>query len=326
MNNEGLQYSKFVVDERPHCIWAEDLDESNRVLIDNLDADYFAFQARTLAPLLEGEDRLRAAVALRSSYSHALESFFALLFAALQAPDCVPAWLSRYSLADLRSLVGKVNAHKSFKSKLPIPSADWDRRWSGVAAALFPISEAYPEQLKVVRRDVARMWARFARDFLDEHQSAEYNWIKHGMRVATGGFVLRMGPQPALNVPPPEEAMRTVGASAYGCTTYQPEPIKDAPNHFRYRETSSNWEPQNHIAALKAVSVFVHNLKVLLRMANRYDGEYMFTIPEEPAFYTDPWRQSVGVSRSSHATKIEKDDIGLFSRDEIFAEYTPREP
>jgi len=75
------------------------------VLLRSLDADYFTFQGRQFARSLETEDAQRAAVALRSAYSHALETFFALLFAAIQAPDCVPAWLALYQPAELVALV-----------------------------------------------------------------------------------------------------------------------------------------------------------------------------------------------------------------------------
>jgi len=51
------------------------------------------------------EERRRAAMAIRTAYHHGLESFFALLFATLQAPFCVAGWMQVYSPAGLRDIV-----------------------------------------------------------------------------------------------------------------------------------------------------------------------------------------------------------------------------
>jgi hypothetical protein len=320
MGDLGLQYAKFAVNDRPFCIWSDDLDDANRLLLQSFDAEYFTFQGRMFAPALETQDRQRAAVSLRSAYSHALETFFALLFAGLQAPNCVSAWLALYKPSDLPLLVGKVQSHQLPMTKIPVQKKDWDIRWSGIAATLMPIESDEDNACQTIRRSFGRMWTWFANDFLDQRKRAEYNWIKHGMRVAPGGFTLRMGAEPAFGVAPPEDEMRTVGASVYGCSAFVPEPIPDAPRQLRYRTMSSNWHPNNHIAGLTALSVSVANLLVFLKSYNRYENPGELTIPHDPAFYRSPWGTGVGVTHSSHALDIQRDDVKAFTDAEILAE------
>ena len=316
-----MQFSKFLVGKRPFCIWSDDLDEANRVLLRSLDADYFTFQGRQLARSLETDDAQRAAVALRSAYSHALETFFALLFAAIQAPDCVPAWLALYQPAELVALVDMVQRYDMPKSKLRIAKKDWDVRWSGIAATLMPVGGEFQDASQAIRRGFGRMWTFFANDFLNAQKRSEYNWIKHGMRVAPGGFVLRMGEEPALGVAPPEEAMHTIGRSKYGCTSFVPEAIANAPLQLRYRMTSSNWNPNSHIAGLNALSVSVANLLVFLNAYNDYSDAGEMTVPQDDAFYSSPWQSGVGVTTSSHALEIRNSDVKIFTAEEILAEY-----
>jgi len=59
-------------------------------------------------PLLDGEYKIDAAIALRMAYSQGLETLFAFLGAAVQAPDCVVGYLLRYENRDLNSLIDKI--------------------------------------------------------------------------------------------------------------------------------------------------------------------------------------------------------------------------
>ena len=69
----------FAVDETPYCVWEEDLRERNLRFVESIDYRYFEYIATTHAANLEGEDQQRAAIALRTGYHHALETFFTLL-------------------------------------------------------------------------------------------------------------------------------------------------------------------------------------------------------------------------------------------------------
>jgi hypothetical protein len=60
-----------------------------------MDTRYFQYQAETHGKNLDGENRQRAAVALRTSYYHGLETLFMLIFAVWQSPHCIVGWLSK---------------------------------------------------------------------------------------------------------------------------------------------------------------------------------------------------------------------------------------
>ena len=83
----------FAVADEPYCCWEYDLAERNQRFLATLDATYFHYVADRHFEEVEGENRQRAAVALRAAYHHGLETLFSLLGALTQAPDAVPAWL-----------------------------------------------------------------------------------------------------------------------------------------------------------------------------------------------------------------------------------------
>jgi hypothetical protein len=63
-------------------------------------------------------DSQHAALALRAAYSQALETLFALIFAAVQARWCIPAWVNAYKNEELRNLVKKVQEEQPIISVL----------------------------------------------------------------------------------------------------------------------------------------------------------------------------------------------------------------
>src|SRR4051812_7198190 len=110
-----IQYSRFVVNETPYCVWDWDITEQNLEFINSIDPRYFEHIAKIHGEMLEGEDQQYAAIALRTAYAHSLETFFALLCATIQAPDCVVGWLLKYRNKELFDLVRKIdNRRKVF--------------------------------------------------------------------------------------------------------------------------------------------------------------------------------------------------------------------
>jgi hypothetical protein len=126
MEPDGIMYSRFAVNDRPFCVWEWDLEERTSEFLRTLNPKYFEYIAQLHYPELGGENAQLAAVALRTNYTHALESFFALLFASFQAPDCIPGWLAKYQLSDLRALITKVNKNMAFRTKIKLSSSTWE--------------------------------------------------------------------------------------------------------------------------------------------------------------------------------------------------------
>jgi hypothetical protein len=319
MDNEGIRFSRFAVDDRPFCVWEWDLEQRNTEFIDTLDPGYFEYVARFHVANIDGDDARRAAVSLRTSYAHGLESFFALLFACFQAPDCVPGWLARYQLSDLRALVKKVHNGRPFKSKIATPATSWDE----LAAAVHGLTIAEGEKQVLWRRELGYLWGGFARDFLDEEQSIEYNSLKHGFRVSPGGFSLRVGFEPEPGIPPPPEEMIGMGSSRFGSTYFKPEALAgQGGRHFRIRRQSRNWIPENHYHGLRLLSGSMSNIINFLKILRGADPvTTKIRRPENLEIYRYPWRLSAGTVSFNLDTVVSSKDIKEFTAEEVLDVY-----
>ena len=121
----GIICSRFAVGETPYCVWEWDLVERNLEFIEGLKPEFFAYLAEVHNKELTGEQRQLAALALRALYSQGLETLFALLMAAVQAPDCIVGWLPKYTLTQLRDLVKKISTAQPIFSKLSLNACSW---------------------------------------------------------------------------------------------------------------------------------------------------------------------------------------------------------
>ena len=66
---------------------------------------------------------------------------------------------------------------------------------------------------------------------------AEYNSIKHGLRVNPGGSYIAVGAEQTPGVPAPPEAMRSMGGSPYGSTFFEIEHRAEEQAIQRYEAT-----------------------------------------------------------------------------------------
>ena len=99
METVDFQYGFFLVGERPFCLWDQDINKLNSNFLNGIDPEYFEYLADTNFEKLgdETEDiHQHAALAIRAAFSQGLETLFALIFASVQAPHCVPAWMNIY--------------------------------------------------------------------------------------------------------------------------------------------------------------------------------------------------------------------------------------
>src|SRR5688572_29868789 len=98
---ETMEWRSFAVGDRAACMWGVELSAQNDRFLTGIDPSFFNYLVETHVPLLDGPNRQRAALAIRTTYSHALETFFALLLAAIQAPHCPLGWVMRYRPGEL---------------------------------------------------------------------------------------------------------------------------------------------------------------------------------------------------------------------------------
>lgn len=316
--SEGIYYASFVVDERPYCVWEWDLPERNAEFLSRVDPRYFEYLGRSLAKDLDGEDRQRAAVALRAHYAHGIEAFFSLLFAALQAPDCIPGWLLKYQLDDLDHLIKVVQGHGRMKTRVELEECSW----KGLALAIHKGPATAPEVAPLITEGFAGLWARFAHDFTNEKQRAEFNSIKHGFRIGPGGFILRIGPDKGDGKRPPSSEMHSLGGSKFGSTFYIPEYLKKTRHNFRIRKHSLNWVPENHIQGLQALSISIGNVITFLKGVNGIGTEKdNYFIPSDPEYFIAPWKLAPGVHGIGIDTIVTNEQIDIISKEEILSSY-----
>lgn len=323
MGKDELRGHVFVVGpelRKPHpwCVWEWDMPERNLRFLESIDPEYFTYVATLNSEHLKGEDAKRAAVAIRTAYHHSLETLFTLLGATLQAPDCVVGWIPKCKTETLRDLMRAISDESSVPNRLQLERVSW----KALAGVVFRHSDQDPEVRAKHAEDFGTLWQRLAHDFLDERTSAEYNSIKHGFRLSSGGFTLAMGLQEAPGVFAPAENMKLVGASRFGSTYYAVEPIEGSPPgsqkgpHFRVRRWSMNWDPNANAKATQLAAVSIANVISFLRIANGVRENVHVAVPDDAEFEA-PWSTSVGVPWLNWDDTVRETDIKRASKQEL---------
>lgn len=315
-----MQYTLFMVDEEPYCVWEWDLKERNMDFLKAIDHEYFEYRARCHFEDLESDDRHRAAVALRTAYYHGLETLFTLLCASVQAPDCVYGWVLKYSLRQLRNLVGKIISGSSEVFN----KYGWDYvSWKRLARNVHAYSNADPSRAAETGELFGELWSRLSRDFLSQMNIDEYNGIKHGFRTHAGGFGLAAGIEKESGVPAPQENMKTLGYSEFGTSFLRAMAIGSLKSggrnpNFRSTHCALNWIPESIVHCLVLISMSIGNTVSYLRIINGEAAKNVkFTRPQESEYFSKPWKKSVGVTNLQSDTEIVEEHIQAFTRQEI---------
>lgn len=299
-----MQNSIFLVDTTPHCAWGWELQKTNLEFLDHIDPTYFEYQANLHLANIDGENKSQAATALRTTYHHGLESLFALICAALQAPDCVVGWFEKYQVYQIRKLVSLITSEgDSISNKLGLGHVSWE----ALSTRINKFNYKDVGKLKETQQLFGKLWKRLGREFLNEINYKEYNHIKHGARAKPGGFFLRVGEEHEEGVAPSNEEMRTLGGSKFGTYFFIADRIKDAPPlkkeadpHFRLIGHSVNWDPESLAHALCLITISMQNVISFLKTINGISPqEVRFSRPEDSDYFDQPWKRSVGVTSMS---------------------------
>ena len=172
--------------------------------LDGIDAEYFDY---VIKAHLDAKDEKRSSIALRTTLHHAIETFFSLLGAYIQAPDCAYAWLAKCSNKELRDLVGKIGrSDNSVFTKLNIGKVSWE----DVAKSIFSRYMPGTTRNENTRKLFSLLWQRLAHEYRDQNHVDEYNSLKHGFRVRSGGFALAGGIEHEYGVSPPQTDLPTL--------------------------------------------------------------------------------------------------------------------
>lgn len=311
-----IHYMPFVVDETPRCMWDWDIAQHNRDFINSIDPTYFQHLADVHAGLLEGDQKQYAATTLRAGYSQGLETLFALLCALVQAPSCMIGWVLQYRHEDLFSVTRKIHNHQPVLSKLSLSPVTWDT----LAAMIHHLPEEDKEH-QWVPGAFGRLWHGLAADFLNEQMSAEYNSIKHGLRLHMGGFYFALGLEETPGVPAPPENMRVMDNSVFGSSFYVTEKLHDARN-FRVKRMSRNWKPEKYVYALQLIASSIANILAFLKVQGGADpSEVKLTCPAEESMFEEPWKYRSAWESFNMNSIIRPEHIKPLTKEEILAEY-----
>lgn len=327
-NTLDLQYTFILVGERPFCIWDSDLKKHSLEFIDTLDPSYFDYMANVhLDNIRDGEEARNkesqyAALAMRATYSQGLETLFALISAAIQAPRCVPAWMSLYKNHELRSVVDKIHHRKPLLSQATVTSLSW----SSVIEIIFGhLVIEDKEKENAVKAGFAQLWSRFASDFLDDKFNREYNSIKHGLRARPGGFYIAVGVQDDPKVPAPAENMKLLGKSEFGTGYWATDKIGEYNNHLQLRRHYRNWDPEDIAWGLRMIAVSISNVQSVIKIFNGIDASNVrFVYPTDLSWFQEPWKRMSNIrvtSMSMTDLQVEPSYIFSFSKDEIMEKY-----
>jgi len=310
------QGTAFFVGSRPQVIWAWDLEDRNLTFLRGIDAGYFTHIANSQAELLGGESRHFAAAALRVAYGQALETLFAVAAAAPQAPHCAVGWMLSYRNQEL---VDVVRCTANGRPAVPRDPSVADPSLDALATSVMNATQWEQGKRDRLARGFARMWRRWASEFLDERATGEYNSFKHGMRASLGGFTLAIGLEEEPGVPAPQDAMRAVGGSTFGSTFYYGEQLGRRLHQFP-RRTMRNWSPTGMANGLTLLAMSIQNIVSYLRIVGGdQPGTCRFESPVDPDAFDEPWKESIGVTYASMDVVVREDQIQPLTRDEVIS-------
>lgn len=311
----------FAVGERPYCCWEWDLEDRNVRFIDGLDTSSYGTFADMCLDELRTDAKLSASIALRGAYHQAVETLFSLLGAYVQAPEAVPAWLSKCQTSDLEGVV------HALREGLPILTQAGRHSIKLEDLSRYILRHCWTDEVgpDSTAARFARFWRRLAADLLDPNHRAEYNAIKHGLRVSPGGFNLSVGVQDEPTVAAPADRMRSMGGSFFGSTFLRSEKVGMTSHHMRVRSVSLNWSAEAMAQRLRLLSLSIANVVGSLRCELGAPPETVeFRRPERPVVFEDAWSWSPGIRISALDTVVRVEEEDECSKAELLADLESR--
>lgn len=322
-NQVELTNIPFVIDETPFAFWSPDVQGENLRFLDGLRPGYFSYLRRTHEAVLNDAssspaDRQFAATALRNAFAQALETFFALVGAALQAPDAPVAYALKYR-DEIGPVVDKISSGGKLKTRWVLDPLSWEQVAELVTLGIDGM-EAEHRAMNV--EGFARNWRRLAAEFRDESRSLEHNSIKHGLRLRMGGMSLSIG----IPEKPGEEPAKMVslGESEYGSAFFVANPVNDSKHNMHLRERSVAWDPHQLAWDLEFLQTSIQNVVAFLKhQSGARDDELQTNYASDPEAFNRSLK--VGGPRFSFSdrTVIKVDQTDLLSKADILASYDP---
>lgn len=308
-----LEWRSFVVDDRPACMWGFDLPAQNEEFLVGLDPSYFNQSIAAQLPLLGTPERHNAALAIRTTYAHALETLFALLSAAVQAPHCPLGWILRYRPGDVSKVTRKIDEGLPLLSRV-----DFTNGWYGLADRIHAFGHNDAKEDLRIKTLFGDLWSKLATDVLDKLGNSEYNSIKHGLRSKASGLTFRMGP---ANDP---HTSFIDAASDFGSQFFISEPLHNDSINFYARFAARAWSPKALAVRTELISLSLRNVISFLRtQTGAAVTNIHFQWPEEQNDLGVAWASPGFVHSLIGDDGITIARSELRTKDEIMSAYQP---
>lgn len=312
----------FLVDERPFCVWGYDMPQNNEGFIKEFSPKYFSVVATQNIKLLTTDLKHQAAVNLRLAYSHGVEALFLMIFAELQAAYCVPAWILKCSTSELKSLVKKVgDPTQTISNMFALSSVTW-RDISGIVhnEMLMKDKDKAEETISVY----ADLWKDFAAYFTDELEQSEYNSIKHGLRIAPGGFHLSLQKETSPGVTDAAAPLHTISGSEFGSSFYTAEKLDAKTPNFYLSSHSKNWDARKFAVGLELIAASLENVRASLLFQNNMAKSNEYRCPDKGQL--DEFAAgSVGIMAISTKPNIDPRRIQDITKEDVVTAYKQRQ-
>lgn len=323
-----METETFVVDQRACAFSDWELRKKNIEFLEGIDPGYFSFIASTNLEKLTGEDRHYAALSLRISYYHGLETLFSLLAATVQAPNCPLGWMLAYKNEELINVVRQISSESDIFTKLKVDYVSWE----SLAVLIHSQVNVEKNEKVAISEKFGFAWRSLADDFLDRNHEGEYNSAKHGLRVRPGGFSasigigIGIGKAEVWGVSAPPEKMEYIGGSEHGASFFVKTKICETNKiNFRPKRTSLNWHPQNLLYGLELVAASINNVLSFLKLTNGVQPSQCSFLRLDDDGFEKPWEICVGVTCSNFDRVLEPSHVHLFSKKEIIDSYSKQD-
>lgn len=303
----NIYSSVFMIDSVPHSIWSKkDPREITIDFLDMIQLGYFNYQAEiNYKKLRYKKHRQSAIIGLRSTYSHGLETLFSFIGALLQAPYMVPGWMLKCQNSQLYSLVKKINKNEPVETFF-----DFSVSWKNIGVQVFEsLKLTDSEKEKEIINGFQNMWSRLSSEFINDDFIAEYNSIKHGLRLrpTENAFI-------AIN-------KSLISHSAYGSDFLRYEEIKRT-NQYYLTRTYQNWDPEAMLGKLLLISMSIENVISALKILNGYPAtKAKFSYPINREAFTQPWNSSSQSAKISFKDLVPENLVPETSKADLIDRY-----
>ena len=315
----GLAGYVFAVGDRPFCCWEWDLPERNLQFLESLDTDYYGYIAELCITELETDSEMSASIVLRGAYHQAVETLISVLGAYVQAPGAVPAWLTKAQTPDLEGVAQSLLNGRPLLTQGGRQRVTLDMLANDILRFCWPDEDGEDS----TSDRFARFWALLCRDLIDPKQRAEYNAIKHGLRVGPGGFTLSIGVEETPGVRATE--MRSMGGSIHGTTFLRSEKVGESSHHLRVRRASLNWSARTMARRLSLISMSINNVVGSLRCGLGVDPTTVrFLRPDPPEGFDAARGEPLAVTSADFDTVVRISPDDEWSKERLIEELERR--